>query len=379
MESTREQLLELLRSSLWGTEPSQELFAQGVEWSSLLDNARRQSVLGAIYSQIEGLEDRPPRATMMRLHTLTTLNRKMQLKQLTVLATIVERLREVGIMRPVLLKGLGVMSNYLDPGVRQCGDIDLYVGKEHYEAACALAAEWTESITDKKSKSLKHFHFHFDGIPIEIHRIATSSNNISRHGAEFERWCVEQLEGEDLRVEVIEGVELYLPPYNFDAIYVFYHAWDHFCSYGISFRQICDWCRYLVVHHDRIDQERLLADLEYFGLIRPWSFFGAVAVSQLGLGASYLTGFDPAKDWRTERICEKIWQGGNFGFYDPKNATGKGYNIWLRKMINFFSLFNSFMFLFSIDRRYSWNYLIRTPLKHIKGNIYELYYTVTHK
>ncbi len=379
LKRVREQLLELLRSTLWGTEPSMELFEGSVDLGALITESKKQSVMGSIYLQLEKLPEKLPKAAMMRLHTLSTLNRTMQLKQLQVVDIVTKRLQAGGIERPVLLKGAGVMMNYLDPGVRQCGDIDLYVGKEHYEAACAMAASWDESITDKKSKSLKHFHIHFDGISVEIHRKATSSYNISRNASAFERWCVEHLEGDDLRRVNIEGVDIYLPPYNYDAIYIFYHAWDHFCSYGISFRQICDWSRYLSVYCDQIDREELAADLERFGLVRPWSYFAGVATTCLGLDQSAIVSFDSSKDWRTERVCEKIWRGGNFGQFDDRNATGKGYNIFVRKFINSLSLFNSFTFLFSIDRRYSMNYLFRAPFKHIVGNIAEAYYTLTSK
>ncbi|MFR9584683.1 MAG: nucleotidyltransferase family protein [Rikenellaceae bacterium] len=375
----REQLLELLRSTLWGTEPSIELFEGSIDLGAIVAESKKQSVLSSIYVQLDKLPQKLPKTTILSLHTLTTRNRTMQLKQLQVIDKVTKRLQAGGIERPVLLKGAGVMMNYLDPGVRQCGDIDLYVGKEQYEEACKIAASWDECITDKKSKSLKHFHIHFEGISVEIHRKVISSTNISRNASAFERWCVESLEGDDLRRVNIGGVEIYLPPYNFDAIYIFYHAWDHFCTYGISFRQISDWCRFLSVYRDQIDREKLAADLKRFGLVRPWGYFAGVATTCLGLDQSALVSFDSSKDWRTERVCEKIWRCGNFGHFDDRNATGKGYNIFVRKLVNFFSLFNSFAFLFSIDRRYSMNYLFRTPLKHLKTNIAEAYYTLTHK
>ncbi len=379
MDRIREQILDLLRCSLWGTTPSKELFEGEVQWGKLLKEAQQQAVLGQVYTQLEQIEKRPESKLMMRLHTLTTLNRTMRLKQLQALDTITKRLAAVGITRPVLLKGAGVATNYIDPGVRQCGDIDLYVGKEHYELACNEAKKWSESIIFTDSMSRKHYHFNFDGISVEIHRIAISSNNISRHASKFDAWCVESLEGDALRHEVIEGVEVYLPPYNFDAIYIFYHAWNHFCTYGIGFRQICDWSRHLAVHRDKIDRQDLEQRLDYFGLTKPWGFFAAIATTLLGLDRDAVPGYDSSKDWKLDKVGERIWDGGNFGFYGGKFAGGKGFSTLVRKFFNFFALFHSFGFLRTIDKPYAYNFLLRTPLNSIKSNIFQLYYITTGK
>ncbi len=379
MERSREQLLTLLRSNLWGTEPSAELFEGAVDWDSILSLARKQSVMGQVYSQIEQLPSAPSKGVMMQLHTLTTLNRKMQQRQLLCLQELCARFRAVGIERAVLLKGIGVSANYIDPGVRQCGDIDIYVGKQHYEAACSAAQSWSESTYDRKSKSLKHFHFSFGGIPVEIHRIAISSSKISRNSSSFDAWCCRALEGEGVREVEIEGVKVTLPPYNFDAIYIFFHAWSHFCTYGISFRQICDWARYLTVFQSEIDQQQLAKDIEYFGLTKPWGFFAALAVEHLGASPEVFATFDPSQQWHTEHVAARIWEGGNFGFYSNKNATGKNFGTLLRKTINFFSLFGSFAYLLRLDKRYALSYLYRTPLSSIKANIFALYYSLTAK
>ncbi len=379
MNRVREQILELLRSSLWGTTPSPELFEGDVDWGHILKESQQQAVLGQVYSQIEQMSSHPDRKVMMRLHTLTTLNRQMRLKQIQVLDTVTKRLQAIGIERPVLLKGIGVTNNYLDPGVRQCGDIDLYVGKENYERACEEAKTWKESTTFKGALSRKHYHFDFDGVSIEIHRIAASSSNIPRNASKFDKWCVDALEGDALRHETIEGVEVYLPPYHFDAIYIFYHAWSHFCSYGIGFRQICDWSRYLVNNHDKIDAVRLEQELKYFGLTRPWGYFAATAMSALGLDSSVVVGFDSERDWKVCKVSERIWQGGNFGFYGGKFKGGRKINVLVRKFFNFFALFHSFAFLRTINRSYAYFFLLHTPIYSIKMNIYQLYYTLKQR
>lgn len=50
------------------------------------------------------------------------------------LQLLVLTLRKAGI-EPVLLKGQGLSRYYPTPELRQCGDIDIYVGEENYEKA----------------------------------------------------------------------------------------------------------------------------------------------------------------------------------------------------------------------------------------------------
>ncbi len=376
MELVREQLLELIRCSMWDTNPSASLFDSETDWRALLRLAQRQSVLGSVYAQLEKLESKPNQKSSMRLHSLITLNRKMRLRQLAVLDIVTKRLQEGGIARPVLLKGVGVGENYPDPGVRQCGDIDLYVGKEHYEKSCEMVKSWSESEIEYNSMSRKHYHFKFNGVIVEIHRLAIVDTNITKHRSEFIDWCVSELEGDRLRHEQIEGVDVYLPPYEFDAIYIFKHAWNHFCTSGIAFRQISDWALHITKNHDKIDQNVVRERLEYFGLTAPWGFFGAMAVNTLGLKESMLTAFDQSKEWYTEKIVNRIWDGGNFGFYNGKYA-GSSTGLLKREWINFKAIFRSSNFLCSIDRGYGYNYFFATIAYTIKTKFMRFYYIFT--
>ncbi len=380
MERVHEQVLELLRCGLWGGTPSAELFMGDVEWQKILTVARQQAVLGVVYTQIELLEgvQKPSKETMMQLYKLTTLNRRLHLKHIQVAGIITQRLKEAGIDQPVLLKGVGVSMNYIDAGARQCGDIDIYVGPNHYKRSLEVAKGWSESRFEDDPISLKHYHFLFDGVHIEIHRIAISESNVTSHHSQFQSWCRSELEGDNIRRELIEGVELYLPPYTFDAIYIFYHAWSHLCTQGVGFRQVSDWCCFLSANSSKIDRQEVAAKLHYFGLQRSWGCFSAVATRLLALSEDAAIAYDSAEQWHTDGVVERIWSGGNFGFYNPKRA-GAGVNSVVRKFINFSALYAVFRFLYSIDRRYSYNFLFRTPMMLVKNNLFQIYCRVTKR
>ncbi len=380
MERVREQMLELLRCGTWGLEPNLELFEGEVDWKLIFNQAGKQAVLGTVYTQVERLKgvELPDRATYMYFHKLITLNRKIHLHMDQVIEKVMSRLIEAGIERPVLLKGAGVAKNYLDPGARQCGDIDIYVGKKHYKRSLEITKSWDESIFENDALSIKHYHFLFEGIHIEIHRIAISESDVTANHSKFQQWCEDELEGDRLRREKIGGYEVYLPPYTFDAFYIFYHAWSHFCHHGIGFRQLCDWCRFMIHNSEKVDQDELLERLEYFGLVTPWNYFSAVTIKYLGMDPSKVVAYDSSREWPVEKMVEKIWHGGNFGFYSDKRA-GAGRSMIARKFINFVALYYCYKFLYSIDRRYSYNFLLHTPITIIKSNFFQLYGAITKR
>lgn len=86
------------------------------------------------------------------------------------LVSIVLELRKHGI-DPVLLKGQGIAKYYPVPELRQCGDIDIYVGQEKFEKACeVIGAMSTPEDHQGDIPSLKHYHTRIGHAFIEIHR-----------------------------------------------------------------------------------------------------------------------------------------------------------------------------------------------------------------
>jgi len=81
-----------------------------------------------------GLESTPAGAAFHQAYRHQAL---AYLLRRTRIAEVVQRLRGVGI-EPIMGKGWAVARLYPEPGLRPCGDIDLYVGRQDY-AAAALA------------------------------------------------------------------------------------------------------------------------------------------------------------------------------------------------------------------------------------------------
>jgi hypothetical protein len=151
------------------------------------------------------------------------------------------------------------------------------------------------------------------------------------------------------------------PPPQFDAVFLFSHLFHHFISGGIGLRQLCDWVRFMYMHKNEIDTTQLGTDLKKTGLLRAWKIFGYIAVETLGLPTDFFP-FYERREEQGEKVLERIYQGGNFGFYseDKKNRprsyiVGKMYgfwrtNIWYIELMSLFpkdALTSQFIYWFS--------------------------------
>ena len=126
--------LDTLGAALWGRAP--EALPANVEAVLQIANLHKTRPLILNALQKAGLDDLDDKTWSLIYKTASlhlTLNRY--------LVRLVAFFEQNGI-KTVLLKGAGVAANYPEPVLRECGDIDLYVGPEQYEKACALMREF---------------------------------------------------------------------------------------------------------------------------------------------------------------------------------------------------------------------------------------------
>ena len=324
MKTSQEILLKLIRISLWG--PDNEVLASAPEWDKVLLLAKQQTVLGLVADSIPHLpeEFRPDPQTSSKLHARaisicrshSLLNRKI--------ADLKSTLDNHGI-HSVLFKGQGVAMNYQNPMIRQCGDIDMYVGERNFEKTLEiLKPSSNEKASDYKNQ--KHFNLLDNGVDIEIHRIAETVPGLRRNRL-FQEWTLKHLEGKELHVVQIGGASVNLPPHQFNALYIMNHAWHHFVNGGIGLRQLCDWAMFLHRHHSDIDPDVLREDLNSFGLSRAWQILAGVAVEYLGLPAEECPLYTGKFSLKSSMMIDVIWSEGNFGFYsaDSKKLRPAGH------------------------------------------------------
>ena len=319
MNNTQQQFLSLLCSGLWNkpiinTDPVLEY----ADWDAIIEIARKQTVLGVLFDGITKLspERQPPAPLLRKLYQSVIRIEQSNLLMNKCLAEVVSAMNKENI-HSVLLKGQGVAQNYLNPLRRQCGDIDLYVGKENGSKAMYLLINLGAQPENKtKIKNAKHESFLLNEIIIELHYLAEKLWN-PFNNLKFQIWTKQHLHGDKLRVFNISGTNVFIPPVNFDATYIFQHIFHHFITLGIGLRQICDWTLYLYSFKDRIDKSVLLRDLKDFGLLKAWQIFGYIAVNNLGLSKDIFPFYTEKYKMHSIKVLNWVLQIGNFGHHNP--------------------------------------------------------------
>lgn len=324
MTTLQEQFFELIRAGLWGKQANPQLFDNQTDWKEIYRSARAQALLGVVFDGVQSLpkDKLPPRALYLQWCNVVLQMEENNRLLNRELGNLYALLHKEGI-EPVLMKGQGLAQNYREPLHRQCGDIDLFTGLDHYERANELLRLEASS---EEEELYKHASFTWHGVIVENHRIMTQ---LSAPGAnrrlqrEIRRWYT----GGDCRKRTIGAAEVTLPPLPFDTVFVLLHAVQHFLDEGIGLRQICDWACMLHAQRDLPGKEETTALLKSLGLEKAARAFGVIVVRYLGLSAEHLpVPFQAADIHTAEWLLTDIWAGGNFGKHNAgQSKRPEGY------------------------------------------------------
>lgn len=123
----------LVRSGLWGCLADATLFksVSAADWDNLYRIAQTQALLAVTFDGINTLpaELRPPRPLYLQW-TAKTVQIEQANERLNRMVEELQTLYSHAGLHPVLLKGQDIGLNYRHPLHRQCGDIDVYLGKQ---------------------------------------------------------------------------------------------------------------------------------------------------------------------------------------------------------------------------------------------------------
>ena len=325
----------LLKSGMYGIPVPESDLPESIDWEAVIRLAKKHVVTGIIIESVQFLPERlrPSGDISAKMNGFALGLFRTNIILDSAVARLSSFLRRNGI-EGVVLKGQGVARYYRMPQMRQSGDIDFYVGRGQFEKAVELCRQ---NLSDDRNSLAgnvmkchadeQHFGFDMGGIRIELHRLASKmfSPVLNRR---FQDWAIEQLEHSSERRTVMLGsAEVTLPSYDFDAIFIFYHAWRHYIEGGIGLRQLCDWAMIFHSHASDIDTGRLKKVIRSFGLTKAWKLFACVAVSRLGVSPDKMPLYDPAFLEKSRKVLEKIMDGGNFGYYSEAYLRTRGYGL----------------------------------------------------
>lgn len=317
---------------MYGTPLPVSELPEEIDWEAIIKLAKIHAVLGIIIDSIQFLPERQhpsgPALAKMNKFALGLIQANTVLENSA--AHLVTFLKQHGV-NGVLLKGQGVARSYYRiPQMRHSGDIDFYVGKATYKKAVDLCLQKLVKDRNTCHETEQHFDFLMGGVPIELHRLASRIYTPSRN-KRFQAWTAEQLEhSANQRTVKIGNTDVNVPSYDFDAIFIFYHAWRHFIMGGIGLRQLCDWALIFHTHAGDIDTAALEENISRFGMTKGWKLFACIAVTHLGVPHDKMPLYDPAYCPKSEKILIDILAGGSFGYYSKAVARTPihGHGLW---------------------------------------------------
>lgn len=306
-------LLDILSSALWNKDYTVPVDFR--EWKQVLRMANSHSVLAIVSHYL-----------LRQREFTTSISYEMRLKMKSFVVSSVmasdkqndtiilanDVLVQEGIV-PILLKGYGIAQFYPQPALRQCGDIDFYVGEGSYKKSYEVLAGRFEGRADDDIWQEKHYSLMVNDMEVEVHRLCDEHYSAKYH-AILQKYSDQGL-SEDLENVSIKGSEIRIPETTFNAFYIFYHLFRHFIYGGVGLRQICDWAVFLNKNKDSIDRQKLETMLKEMKLMGAWKDFGHMIVKYLGFPEGDFPFYESKiSDRRVSRIIDRILSEGNFGF-----------------------------------------------------------------
>ncbi|MCF0160015.1 MAG: nucleotidyltransferase family protein, partial [Bacteroidaceae bacterium] len=147
MDESHVILLDLLKAAIWNRPADTTHWQKPVDWDGVYELAKVQALRGVI---IDALLDLPEAWLPEKSWYENRLLRLMQIAQenaqhRAIGEELLQRLEDKNI-HAMLMKGTTMAALYPHPQYRTCGDIDLYIGPEHYSHAIDLVCQWAETL-----------------------------------------------------------------------------------------------------------------------------------------------------------------------------------------------------------------------------------------
>lgn len=335
-----EYLLAVLRAGLWAdagfTDFHNHRIKETVDWNEVYQLAEEQSIVGVVLAGIDHFNIKPPQELLFQWIGVVQMLEQQNKAMNKFIARLIEKIRGADIYT-LLVKGQGVAQCYEHPLWRSCGDIDLYLNKSNYINAKQFLAPIASDV-DEENKKMLHLGMCIGNWSVELHGTMHTelSRRINNGLDDIHRKIF--YEGE-VRSWRNNGVPVFLPSANNDALIVFTHFIQHFFIEGVGLRQICDWCRLLWSYRKEINLKVLEQRIRKMGLMSEWKVFASLAVDYLGMPKEAMPFYDSATSLnrKANRVLDRIIMSGNLGHNNDVSYrvkyTGVKYNmvsLWRR-------------------------------------------------
>lgn len=322
--------LALLQGGLWSDGNMEIRIDEAADWQEVYRLATEQSVLGLVLSGLEHSDVKPPKELLLQwigeVQQIEQRNKAMN----KFIVLLYEKMQNAGV-NPILVKGQGVAQCYERPYWRACGDIDLLFTDSDYEESKVLLAPLSSS-NDIEDKKAKHIAYTVKNWIVELHG-SLHSGLTSKIDKALDSIQKDTIVNQNIREWNNDGVIVSLPGVDNDIIFIFSHILQHFFRGGIGLRQICDWCRLLLVHKDSLNHGLLESRIRKMGLMTEWKAFAALAVEYLRMPEGAMPFYCKSKKYekKANSILLDVLKSGNFGHKKDMSYRKEGFFV-IRKV-----------------------------------------------
>lgn len=276
------------------------------EWYALYQEARRQTVMGWVYQGVTMLPEDllPPDALMMKwvaeVESLALRNSKMNRAISELFTLFCDRA-----ILPVLLKGQGLAALYLQPELRECGDIDLYFPLKTSRTKAEGILHDLGVALEKKADGSTCYQWR--GMEVEHHSHLTDI-------------CNPFMKGELEKLECMWGTKdlhdceelITVPNATGNLLLLQSHILKHSLSWGVGLRQLCDMAMAYKHLHDKADHDLLDRLNRKAGTTKWVKLLNSFLVQYLDVPTEWLR----QSEWvDATPLLDRIMRGGNFGFH----------------------------------------------------------------
>ena len=302
---------------MWGTE--MEVPAD-TDWGGVLNLAARQKCLHAFGMWIKKQRINTPFDKHLQTQIFMTMQRQVRLNHL---AANVISLLDAHNIPATLIKGCSLSALYPDPDTRDFGDVDIYVGEENYlRAAEIVTAAYPDAHWHSETYGGIHYILVIDESQdrvVELHRVTMEFAD-ARANALYQSFTQKYLYSAQATTMDVCGQAIPVPPAAYNALYVFMHAWHHFDSTGVGFRQLADWALSLKHAHEQLlaeDWQQLCQEIDHILIAlrmkKAWQTFGHLLVDELHLSPDAFPLYSSRYEHRAKRLLRQMLRDGHCG------------------------------------------------------------------
>ena len=317
------ELFALLRLGLGNSTPEKENLSAFItmsaeKWSVIGEKAMEQGVLGMVLDGIDCLEKTPygPTRKLSTQEKLEWIGQVMQIEQgnrqqIKVMTQVADKMA-VESIKMMVFKGQVNGLLYPNPLHRSPGDIDCYLFG-YYSKGNDILRQQGAKVDEGW---YKHSQISYNGELLENHLFFVHTREGKRS-----KQLQKELEGA-LQVKewsTFPESKVLLPPAQWNAMFLTYHACAHFLSEGLRLKQILDWAMFLKKEQNNVDWKAFYEYCDRYHFRRFADAMTAISVKYLGIAVENpkITTESPY----TEKIVKST-------LYDDDYIYNAGENIW---------------------------------------------------